>query len=129
MRDIIQRVLAEHSVGATFAMLVPDDVSPPGYCLLLECDASNARNLSQDTMADDLDRRLRENPYYRHAVEIGQLAAVNVRLIDGPEPAALIYQRECVRRGQRLGNIKPLSIDSEPSWQKVFSRARSTVPS
>jgi len=129
VREVIRCLLVKHSIAATFAMMVPDDTKPISYCLLLECTNPPIVDCVLSEMADDLERELQDNPYYRQAVEMGQLNRATVRLIQSPKPASAIYQRECARRGQRLGNIKPLSIDSRQGWPLVFASAATTPSS
>lgn len=130
VQAVIDRVLERHSISATFSMLGLNHVStdtgnPPGYRLFVECDASQLALLSEAFLSADLEAGLQENPYYRQAVKIGQLTPARISVIDGPEPAAAIYQRECLRRGQRLGNIKPATIDSATipgtDWERLFN--------
>lgn len=64
-----------------------------------------------------------QNPYYDHAVRIGQLAKLEVHgLSSGAEPAWRVYERECLRRGQRLGDIKPMVLHNGSGWAECFER-------
>src|SRR5262249_21089862 len=60
-----------------------------------------------DLLRESLEGRLMENPYYRHAVAGGQLAPVEITVLDPEGGAAwLLYERRCLDEGQKWGNIK-----------------------
>jgi len=114
--DLVGEKLAEHFVQRAlgdepgFAMLAPQVAPCPRYLLFLdaETDPSTARD-----RAEALDHRLSDNPHYRYARDLGQLASVApVRI-----PCAMArYQAVCLSRGQRLGDIKPPSLRPETDW-------------
>ena len=56
--------------------------------------------------------------------ELGQLAPVAVTLLDpDAEPAARIFERQCLAHGQSLGNIKPTALDCWTGWAAAFDDA------
>ena len=66
---------------------------------------------------------LLKNPYYRLAIELGQLYPVEIRLIDeGGMSGWSIYQEYCRQRGQKLGQIKPAVLDARPDCATHFDR-------
>jgi hypothetical protein len=65
-----------------------------------------------------LDERLRENPHYDYCRRLGQLNPIEVFRISGQ--AEETYIRQCERRGQRAGSVKPTTLDTHPGWEKVF---------
>jgi len=68
-----------------------------------------------------LEAGLQENPYYRYAVQLGQLAPVDIHVLaPNAVPAWRIYERHCLARGQRAGNIKPAVLDAWSGWADEF---------
>jgi hypothetical protein len=68
-----------------------------------------------------LEAGLAKNPHYRYAVGLGQLAPVEIQPLNAHgEPVWQIYQRHCLVRGQKLGNIKPVALDTWEGWPEVF---------
>jgi hypothetical protein len=103
--------LIGRGVRPAFVMLAPD-VSPDdgreGYVLYVEADA-----LPLD-LAAALERELRRNPHYAWCVDLGQLRPARVEQV-GPG-AGQAYLDRCQRLGQRLGDIKPASLDARSGW-------------
>ncbi len=78
-------------------------------------------------LAGGLETGLCENPYYAYARRLGQLAPADVVVLDPHEgPAWQRYQRQCLARGMRLGNIKPRALDAWPGWPAVFAAKAAT---
>ena len=100
-----------------FAFLVPLANPRPGYLLIL--DAAVVSPDQATSAADTADRRLMENPQYRYARDIDQLAAIKPHLTSHPLD---VYKDICIRNGQRLGDIKPVALASA-AWGEQFSRA------
>lgn len=92
-----------------FAMLAPALEPRPGYRLFVE-DGGFA-------LAGIIERRLRRNPQYAHARDLGQLQALQVVRVERPFER---YQRWALSRGQRLGDIKPPSLRPEQGWERRF---------
>jgi hypothetical protein len=107
--NVVRAALEEHA--ASFAMLAPELSDPPRYVVYFEeCS-------EPDRLASAIEQRLCEAMHYRYARELGQLGPVAPRLVNGGEQRVL---RELVRRGQRLGDIKPTGFDPRPIWSEVF---------
>ena len=71
----------------------------------------------------ELQNGLEENPYYRHAVALGQLASVEVVMLDSSgESAWLIYERRCLELGQKCGDVKPTALDRWTGWPERFQK-------
>ena len=115
VRGVLDRVFVELEMSPTFALLVPVLGSPSRYRLYVQ--GAQAAGLARR-----LEAGLRGNPYYRHAVDIGQLASVEVAPLpaDGG-PAWHIYERRCLARGQKAGNIKPAALDAWTGWPAEFA--------
>ena len=75
-----------------------------------------------ETAWSELQTALEENPYYRHAVGIGQLAPVEVALLDPDgEPAWQLYENRALEQRQKCGDIKPSALDRWTGWPERFA--------
>ena len=68
--------------------------------------------------AQCLDDALRENFHYDYCRKLGQLKPLKVFISTGNMEEE--YLAECVRRGQRLGDIKPVALHLQGGWDEVF---------
>jgi hypothetical protein len=69
-------------------------------------------------LAECFEAVLRENFHYDYCRKLGQLKPLKVFMLTGnPEEE---YLTECVRRGQRLGDVKPVALHLQGGWDKVF---------
>ena len=105
----------ERSVAPRFAMVAPER-TPDGiaYTLLIE----PAGPMSPD-LAAVLERELRSNPHYAWCVDLGQLRPARVVCV-GPH-ADRVYVDACVARGQRLGDVKPVSLHADSGWERLYT--------
>ena len=63
-----------------------------------------------------MDQLLRENFHYDYCRKLGQLKEMRIfKLTGNPEKE---YLEECVRRGQRLGDIKTTPLQTKGGWDK-----------
>lgn len=109
--SVLRELRRELLLPAGFAMLVPSHTPEAGYLLMVEQSASA-------TVANALDKKLRMNPQYAYARNLGQLAAPRV-IICGPH-AAERYMERCIVLGQRAGDIKPVSLHRVEGWEDWF---------
>jgi hypothetical protein len=123
VRTVLSRLPALAKTDRQFQLLVPVLDRPPRYRLYLQGFVGNADGQSHlETIRAELQIGLEENPYYHHAVALGQLAPVEVALLDPEhEPAWLIYERRGLERGQRCGDIKPAMLDRWTGWPERFA--------
>jgi hypothetical protein len=118
VRAVLQRVLAEHGLQPTFALLAPAPGPPDGYVLYLQGAQPDG------ALAADLQEGLAENPHYRYACGLGQLVPVRVHVIAAAlGPAWRLYEERCLARGQKAGGIKPAALDGWTGWAGVFGLA------
>lgn len=103
----LARVFAKTGVAPRFAMLAPEEEGPTGYALYLETAETPPAGL-----AEALDEELSANPHYRLCRALGQLAAVRVVLVE--KDAYSRYLEHCRKRGQRVGDVKPLALSPHP---------------
>jgi hypothetical protein len=103
-------------------MLAPND-DPPGFRYTLYLDLSpTPTGLQLTALAVDLDARLGQNFHYDYCRRLGQLAPVDLCLIkDGLNS----YIRAGQARGQRLGDIKPTSLQKTAGWTARFQSIKS----
>jgi hypothetical protein len=134
VRTVLSRLPSLATVPTQFQLLVPVLGWPPRYRLYIQeiagrTDFQSVQEAKRTdcksvlhTIRPELQTALEENPYYRHAVAIGQLAPVEVALLDGQhEPAWMIYERRCLERGQKCGAIKPVVLDRWTGWPERFA--------
>lgn len=101
----VKAVLDRLGIKEGFAMLAPE---------------SDRYVLYQDSekISQGIDDALRENFHYDYCRKLGQLKELKFfRLTGNPKQE---YLEECVRRGQRLGDIKPVVLHLQGGWDKVF---------
>ena len=104
-----------------FAMLAPECARDgTAYTLFVESEAPLAAGLP--TALED---QLRRNPQYAWCVEIGQLRPSRVVRV-GPN-ADRAYVDACVSGGQRLGDVKPVSLHRSSGWESVLPTASSQL--
>jgi hypothetical protein len=122
VRECLERVCCVLRTTPAFALVVPVAVArPPHYRLYME---TTDGLLSEDTIATlqaQLQAELAENPYYGHAIQLGQLGPLDVRQLRAPVGLAWnAFVERCVARGQKVGAVKPTVFDPVPGWPEVF---------
>jgi hypothetical protein len=93
-------------------MLAPSQQESPYYVLFLQGDAS------QTDLADQLDKKLTQNPHYAYCRRLGQLAAP--RIFQITSDAGESYLRRCVSTGQRAGAVKAVALHRLTGWEDFF---------
>lgn len=105
----IQGVMQSHELRPTFACLVPIDKTIPHYCLRIDID--DPTTVDCDSVQRAMESALAENPYYDHAIRIGQLRPLEVSLSEMGGPSHWeTYEAQCLRAGIRRGDIKPIAL-------------------
>ena len=136
---VLHQLFADLNLVVDFSMLVPipkhrrgtqgqaQVFSPAAvnYRLYLQGNFTVSGTLI-DNLAKKLETALRANPHYGYARELEQLGPLEVQVLK-PEQlnAWQVYEREMVRRGMKLGNIKPKSIDGCLTWCDIFEESKS----
>jgi hypothetical protein len=111
----IQEMLTECGAKPQFVLLAPDeDAAGWRYTLYVE------GNLPSDA-AEEVDRRLKQNPHYALCRALGQLQPVHVFRIAGHGFETFISR--LISEGKRLGDIKPIPLSRFEGWTKQFSGA------
>ncbi len=119
VRAVLDRLFADNGLSPQFSILVPVEGRPACYRLYLQL--PGGAGALPGVLGAGLEEGLRDNPYYRHAVGLGQLGPAEVHVLDPDgEPAWNVYERRCLAQGQKLGNIKPAALDAWAGWPDEF---------
>ncbi len=105
----VQQILIR--LTSQFAMLAPTAAGDvPGYVLF-----------TTDTTlhAAEIDAALSANPYYAHAIHVGQLSKVRIFLITDAFPSQRYLER-CSQWGQRGGTVKATALHRKDDWEQWF---------
>lgn len=109
----LARGFEKTGIAPRFALLAPVEEGPAGYVLYLETEEPPPAGL-----AKELDEELSANPHYRLCQALGQLAVVRVQRLE--KDSFSRYLEHCRRRGQRVGDVKPLALSTWSGWGNVF---------
>jgi hypothetical protein len=127
VRAVLDRLFAAHRLEPRFALLAPED-GPPRYRLYLQAAGLDGRPELLAALQTALQAGLAENPHYRYAVGLQQLAPAEIHVLDSDgEPGWQVYERVCLARGQKCGDIKPAALDSQPGWSQEFGRSAASA--
>jgi hypothetical protein len=113
--EVLDRLFARYGLHPRFSLLAPAE-QPDGVRYRLYLELTPAQALPAG-LAPALDQALAANFHYDYCRRLGQLAAAQVQLIRN---GAQCYLAVCQGRGQRLGDIKPAVLDSQPGWEHRF---------
>ena len=121
VREVFSIVTAEHNLTPKFMLLTLIAGTTPRYRLYLQ-----AARLDMETAASlrsTMQLGLQQNPYFRQAIELQQLAPLEVCVLDpDSESGSDIFQRVCMGRGQKVGDIKCNAIDTGDEWADAFEQ-------
>jgi len=109
--SVLRELRGELLLPVGFAMLAPSRTPEAGYLLFVEQSGPAA-------LATVLENKLRTNPQYAYARNLGQLAAP--RVINCGPNAAERYLERCILLGQRAGDVKPTSLHLAEGWENWF---------
>jgi hypothetical protein len=114
-------VLAQLGERRGFTMLAPSLQGKPHYVLYL--DAAEYEQVAGSALACQLDEALGANPQYRYARQLGQLDELVAYRVENPMASYINY---ALKRGQRLGDIKPPVLSPDTDWEHRFNVNEST---
>jgi hypothetical protein len=101
----VQNTLERLNIRAEFCMVAP---AVDRYVLFVK----------SDEPIENPDMAFRENFHYDYCRKLGQLKEMRIfRLTGNPDRE---YLDECVRRGQKLGDIKPPALSLSGGWEDIF---------
>jgi hypothetical protein len=110
--------IQEFPIAHDFIMLSPELSRDGGqYVLYIQASIEIQRQSVLD-FRQSLESHLRQNFYYRHALDIHQLKPLRVFLIK--KDAKTVYMNRCIKEGQKLGDIKPSYLDNRDAWSRYF---------
>lgn len=117
---VFDRLFAAPRLRPRFAMLAPEERGS-GVCYTLfieEGPPKGGHDEDAARLAAMLEAGLRSNPHYAWCVDIGQLRPARVvRVRPGADRA---YVDFCVAQGQRIGDVKPVSLHPGTEWGRVL---------
>jgi hypothetical protein len=121
VRAGLDRLFATYDLAPRFALLVPIEGRPARYRLYLQGPNLDRGDALLARLREALQVALEQNPHYAYAVRLGQLAPVEILILDPEgEPGWTVYERRCMGLGQKAGNIKPAALDSWTGWAEEF---------
>lgn len=95
-----------------FALLAPSSAdTKTAYTLFVSAEIP-----AHTDLALRLEHELRRNPHYAWCVDLGQLAPARITSV--ASTASNAFVRACADSGQRLGDIKPVSLSSRSDWHE-----------
>ncbi len=111
----IKKALDKIPLSFRFLMMSPEEIENKYMYVLFVDSEEDDDKVKRFSM--ELEERLKENFYYKKAVEMGQLEQMKIfKVKDGLKT----YLTECMKKGQRLGDIKPVIFNKNKGWIKVF---------
>lgn len=114
--EALRLAAARCGFSPDFALLSFEPHPAPGYVYIVEDGKSSNDQLLR--AGAEIDALLKENFHYCYCRDLGQLAAVRAFRVTGNGREK--YLEACCRQGQRLGDIKPPTLQRNPGWTEVF---------
>ena len=120
--DVVMKAIARHGLNLRFWMVAPVRFSSPtvSYTLFVQPNTASGGDNIWKSLGPEIDQAFRENYHYDYCRRLGQLEGCEVFLIDYGQDAPQVYLITCTRLGQRLGEIKAVSLHSYERWQTEF---------
>jgi hypothetical protein len=112
VESVLQAAFRELALHPTFSQMVVQSSLSPGYVLKLVAPGLDDCALICNQLCRLVENGLEANPGYKYARATGQLQPLVVEMLDQRE-ADIVTQGqvgERLLRGQRLGNIKPVTL-------------------
>ncbi|MBC8060249.1 MAG: GH3 auxin-responsive promoter family protein [Clostridiaceae bacterium] len=104
--DFIKNMIEDLNIKKDFFMIAPEE---DRYVLYLKTKEE----------LPEIDELFRRNFHYDYCRKLGQLKKLRIFLLQGnPEKE---YIDECIKRGQRMGDVKPIILSLKGGWDKVFT--------
>ena len=115
--SFVESALEQAGLSGDFHMLAPET---DRYVLYVRFSVGSERpeTLDTPTLAERIEEKLRENFHYDYCRRLGQLKGVRIFQLTGSPDRE--YLNECVKRGQRLGDVKPAALHLQGGWHRVF---------
>ena len=121
VEEVLKKAFKKNNISAGFFMLAPEqnEVNNYFYTLFIEQDGLSDEQLAN--LENDIEKEFCKNFHYAYCRKLGQLNSVRVFSIDknGMSPADLYLERQ-VSFGRKLGSVKPLILDKNVGWSRIF---------
>jgi hypothetical protein len=111
---VLQRAFEKFHLNPIYAQLCASSSGIPGYAVkLCALEVANSPDL-RSRLCAEIEGGLKSNPGYKYAREMGQLYQLELELVDEIEANAIGIREtaERISTGQRLGDVKPTSLQS-----------------
>lgn len=118
VEDAVRNALTESRLRNPRVLLVPD-AKRPGYRLFVSCSQLMVPALE---IRDAVETRLSDNPYYKHAVQVGQLSPLSITIVEHPGELVQAYEDQLALSGVRRGDIKPTILVPRQYADRVLKR-------
>jgi hypothetical protein len=100
-----------------FSMLIADRDPEPGYVLVVD-ECADTSNID---LLESIEARLKRNPQYAYARNIGQLRRLTIFRSSDPLSDYTGYK---VSQGVRLGDVKIPALQPETEWLSIFKGSK-----
>jgi hypothetical protein len=113
----VETALERAGLSGDFRMLAPET---DHYVLYVRFNGGFGRFGDEErlSLAENIEAKLRENFHYDYCRRLGQLKRLRIFQLTGSPDGE--YLNECVKRGQRLGDVKPAALHLQSGWHHVF---------
>ncbi len=119
----VSRVLMDqfrfHNLQPSFALVAPSQTGGTfRYRLFLEFPGEKGDTVDKKELAKTMDDQLCRNFHYGYCRKLGQISPLDIYLVGKNAQGA--YLAACKKRGQRLGDVKPRTLESSSGWEEHF---------
>ncbi len=112
--NVLSSMFSNNDLKPRFALLaIEETLTTPSYVLYLELDGE-----IPDSLAQQVDQALRDNPHYDLCIRLGQLG--NAQVVRVRTDAFNLYAERLSGMGMRLGDIKPTPLSRHSGWHQSF---------
>jgi hypothetical protein len=117
VHDCLTALFQQFTLDPAFYLIAPQEENgQTHYTLYVETPGFEPKTLK--ALEEALDASLRRNFHYDYSRKLGQLAQLKVTRIGAGSAAR--YLKVCHERGQKLGDIKPSTLNPHPGWETHF---------
>jgi hypothetical protein len=121
VRHSLEEVFVDMGLRQQLFLVTARERPTRGYVLYVSSD-TNLSTQNQEALANSLDYRLRLNPQYDLARNLGQLQRINVEILPIDGQALWKRYEECqARKGKRVGDLKVNVLDYRGTWREFLS--------
>ena len=118
---VLSASFSEIGLAPQFALMVPVMAKPPHYRLYFQGGKNDLPGTDDCRLLRTIEAGLSTNPYYRQALQLGQLEPLDLRRIrSSGESGWSAYERRLTAGGRKLGNVKPVALDARAGWPDCF---------